>query len=554
MTDDKAMDTQALAPGPEVEASPPSGPPPPFVRSLSERTIAGVAAAIGRRLGIGTGWVQFGFIVATIFGGLGIALYAAGWLLIPEEGQRQSVAQHLLNQATTRGNWFGLIALAIGAAILINATSWLPASFAWAVVFITVGFLLYRGDIDLTPSDPTPPTGPPTSSGAVDVYDADAPGGGDTVPPPPVHYEPAAPPPPGPPPVPPDPSHLGRFTIAAALLAVGVIALVGNVTNFNPYLRHYVAAVVVAVGAGLVIGGWFGRARWMILLGVFLIPALFSSPAAEVDWAATDGYIQPETLAALSPNYDFPIGGQTIDLTLIEWDGETIPLDVELGAGSLRVLVPNGVAVTGSVDVGIGRIETPSFTAVGAGLDEPLVRAGDDGTLELSVDVGAGEFVLSVFEDDFNEMFEGFEESGQFGGASGTYILQPTTVDDLFDSPYIDLGSGLSGDVTLDLTQLDLTPSDDFGDEVFLDIYLISGDIEVLVPPNIDISVTANALNGTANVFGTTGNELSLVRDTGASSNLQLSVMTDFGNITVTESTGTTQTTTNAPDTTDTTS
>ena len=62
--------------------------PPPLVRPREGRVIAGVAAGLAARLGIGTGWVRAGFVIATFFGGSGVLLYILAWLAIPEEGAR----------------------------------------------------------------------------------------------------------------------------------------------------------------------------------------------------------------------------------------------------------------------------------------------------------------------------------------------------------------------------------------------------------------------------------------------------------------------------------
>lgn len=57
--------------------------------------IAGVAAAIAERTGVDVALVRLGFVVSLFFGGLGVVAYAAGWLLIPEEGQAKSTAENI---------------------------------------------------------------------------------------------------------------------------------------------------------------------------------------------------------------------------------------------------------------------------------------------------------------------------------------------------------------------------------------------------------------------------------------------------------------------------
>ncbi len=60
-------------------------------RSLTDRKIAGVAGGIARHFDIDPLLVRVGLVLLAIFGGGGILLYAAGWLLMPEEGSDDGV-------------------------------------------------------------------------------------------------------------------------------------------------------------------------------------------------------------------------------------------------------------------------------------------------------------------------------------------------------------------------------------------------------------------------------------------------------------------------------
>jgi len=54
--------------------------------------LAGVASGIARYLGIDVTLVRIAFVLVTLIGGLGIPLYLASWLLIPDEDSAQSIA------------------------------------------------------------------------------------------------------------------------------------------------------------------------------------------------------------------------------------------------------------------------------------------------------------------------------------------------------------------------------------------------------------------------------------------------------------------------------
>jgi phage shock protein PspC (stress-responsive transcriptional regulator) len=69
---------------------------PPLRRPAVGRMLAGVAAGAADYLDVDVTIVRIALVVLTFFGGVGIAAYVAGWLLIPEEGSDQSLAGELL--------------------------------------------------------------------------------------------------------------------------------------------------------------------------------------------------------------------------------------------------------------------------------------------------------------------------------------------------------------------------------------------------------------------------------------------------------------------------
>jgi phage shock protein PspC (stress-responsive transcriptional regulator) len=71
-------------------------------RPLHDRMIAGVAAAIADYLDVDVTIVRIVIAALTIAGGAGVAVYIAGWLLIPEEGSDYSVADEFLGSLGPR--------------------------------------------------------------------------------------------------------------------------------------------------------------------------------------------------------------------------------------------------------------------------------------------------------------------------------------------------------------------------------------------------------------------------------------------------------------------
>jgi phage shock protein PspC (stress-responsive transcriptional regulator) len=66
------------------------------------RILAGVAVGLADYFDIDPTLVRIGFVALSLLGGLAVPLYLAGWLLIPEEGAEQSVAEELLDRERAR--------------------------------------------------------------------------------------------------------------------------------------------------------------------------------------------------------------------------------------------------------------------------------------------------------------------------------------------------------------------------------------------------------------------------------------------------------------------
>ncbi|WP_429520272.1 PspC domain-containing protein [Rhodococcus sp. BE178] len=92
------------------------------IRLPAHGHIAGVAAGIGHRYGIDPVLVRVAFVVSTIFGGAGIVLYLACWLLLSKPGDQVSPAESLLGRGQSSQSGTKtvvlLVALAIAASTL----------------------------------------------------------------------------------------------------------------------------------------------------------------------------------------------------------------------------------------------------------------------------------------------------------------------------------------------------------------------------------------------------------------------------------------------------
>ena len=85
---------------PTASMAPPA--PATLRRSGAGRLIAGVAAGLADYLDVDVAIVRIVFVALALLGGLGVPLYAAAWLLVPEEGAEETVADELLGHLRQR--------------------------------------------------------------------------------------------------------------------------------------------------------------------------------------------------------------------------------------------------------------------------------------------------------------------------------------------------------------------------------------------------------------------------------------------------------------------
>jgi phage shock protein PspC (stress-responsive transcriptional regulator) len=372
-----------------------------LVRPREGRMIAGVAQGLANRFNLPVLLIRVVFALLTIGGGLGIALYAAGWFLIRSEDEPEAPAERFFSGASTSRSWLGIGLVFIAVLILLDNFTFLSGGIVWAVGLLVVGVLLYTGDLprlvqrsdddkegvqQMTTTETLPPgtTQPLTPSGGGPVS------GG--TPPTPTPTPPILPPAAS---KPRETSMLGRLTVGVMLVSLGVLAILDNISGIplEPEPRHYMALAVTILGLGLMVGGFVGRARWLILAGVIMVPTMLFSPVFEYNWNSDDfdRIVAPQTFEELDEVYNLDIGSLYIDLTDLPWEGEVIDLEVNVDAGNVEIEIPDGVGVVGEASVDVGRVGANGRES--AGLGNPELQFNDPGrlgtvTLDASVDIG----------------------------------------------------------------------------------------------------------------------------------------------------------------------
>jgi phage shock protein PspC (stress-responsive transcriptional regulator) len=67
-------------------------------RKINDRMLAGVCSGLAAYSGLDANLIRVLFLVGCLFGGIGALAYLIAWVVIPEEGEKQSIAERLVNQ------------------------------------------------------------------------------------------------------------------------------------------------------------------------------------------------------------------------------------------------------------------------------------------------------------------------------------------------------------------------------------------------------------------------------------------------------------------------
>jgi phage shock protein PspC (stress-responsive transcriptional regulator) len=87
-------------PQPDVDLQPRR---PALYRPNHDRMLAGVASGIARYLAVDVLLVRIALVTLVIVGGIGLPLYVACWLLMPDEGASQSIAANFVQNLRAGG-------------------------------------------------------------------------------------------------------------------------------------------------------------------------------------------------------------------------------------------------------------------------------------------------------------------------------------------------------------------------------------------------------------------------------------------------------------------
>ncbi|MFZ0493955.1 MAG: PspC domain-containing protein, partial [Acidimicrobiia bacterium] len=117
------MDNHITSPPPESDTDRPEGGQPtsrPPLRRV-RGVLGGVAAGIADYFDVEPWLIRLAFFLLTFAGGFGLLAYLAGWLLIPEVGTDESIAERWIRGVSSGPAWIGIALIVIAILVLLSS-------------------------------------------------------------------------------------------------------------------------------------------------------------------------------------------------------------------------------------------------------------------------------------------------------------------------------------------------------------------------------------------------------------------------------------------------
>ncbi|THA24905.1 PspC domain-containing protein [Streptomyces sp. RKND-216] len=432
-----------------------------LLRSSRHKVVGGVCGGLGRYFDLDPVVFRVPVAVLSLIGGLGLVFYGFAWLIVPAEGERENELRRLLSARVDGASLSAILVALVGCGLFLASLRTGYTSFSLLVAGAVGGAAYWsqrRRRAEAAGAEGAPVD--PATAHAV----ADAP------------PETQAPPVPSTPswwrePLTKDgtparesgylwgPDTESPYTAAdkeafrrrqrerrssggpvfALASVVGLTAFgvaLGSGWLLADSLVIGLSCALLVYGVALAVTAFTGRVGggtlFMVLVtGLALAAASLLPQDIAADWE--DRRWAPVSAAAVAPFYEQSTGRATLDLSRVRpGEGEGLWTRARLGAGELRVLVPDDVVVRADIEVGVGgyRLEPASAApdppvpdpgdpdgapqpgrpggpadATGGGLGVTATRtlpppdgAEPQGTLTLDLDVGVGEVVVERTE------------------------------------------------------------------------------------------------------------------------------------------------------------
>ncbi|MFJ3333731.1 PspC domain-containing protein [Streptomyces sp. NPDC086766] len=418
------------------------GSPARFRRDRPHKMIAGVCAGLGRQCDMDPVIFRITLAVLAATGGIGLLFYGFAWLFVPFDDEDENEVRKLLtgrvDGPALAAVLFALVGCGVFLSMLSNGS---VLTFAVVLSLLLAGagyWSRYRGAPDPDPlaaqavaDAPPEAQAPPVPAahpswwrdpivkdgthvggtgylwGPADTRDRDVAAAadfgraaGDGRPTGVPHSVPSRPR---------GPRRIGGWVFLLALLAGGLgTGLAWDDHALGASLQAGLSGALVVFGLGIAVSAFLGRTgAGSVLLAIVTAALLAASAVLPRDigtrWAHRTW--QPAATADVRQSYDLGTGEGTLDLTRLHPGRDrTVSTRARVGLGRLRVIVPEGVTVRATIEVGLGDVQLPGDRPQDVDVAPnkrrrvilpPAAGASRAGTLDLDLRVGLGQAEVS---------------------------------------------------------------------------------------------------------------------------------------------------------------
>ncbi|MFC6237312.1 PspC domain-containing protein [Longivirga aurantiaca] len=399
------MGAVSIPPPPPARPAPGPRPRTRAVRLRRGRLLGGVCSGLAEHVGWQVTWVRVAFVVLALFGGFGIALYAAYWAWLPLAAADGSVADRAENGRDLAGV-LGLAALALGVVLFLAARG-ADVTTSWIVPLLLGGAgvaVLWRQSDDSRRSELIAGVNASARATTRTALRNSYP----------------------------------RIGLGVALVVLGALGVVASQGDLGASLRGLAAAILALVGIGLVLLP-FGLGWWRDLASERRA-RIRSEERAEVAAQVHDSVLQTLTLiqrAAHDPDEVVRLA-RTEERALRRWlyTPTADPTSTLVGALEAEVATVEGMFACAVEVVHVGDVPRDDrVDALVAATREAVVNAAKHAGGQVSVYVECGRDEVEVFVRDRGPGFDpdavaddrlGLRESvvGRMARAGGTATIR----------------------------------------------------------------------------------------------------------------------------------
>jgi phage shock protein PspC (stress-responsive transcriptional regulator)/predicted membrane protein len=343
-----------------------------LIRPTEGRVVAGVAAGLAAYFGLSPTVYRVAFAALVLLGGSGLIIYAAAWLVIPDERRGASVVEEAVRD---RRPWLTLGVVLMGVALVFGIAGsgfWTGRGAGWLAA-LAVGLAIVWWQLE---ERDRPRSGEAAATGEPDAGTA-RPGS-------------AAP--------------AGRrvpvfLPVVGILIAgAGILGVLDATDTVNVDWTIALAAGVVLVGVAVAIGAFVGGVGWLAAVGAVMAAILLAVATVDVPLHGPigDRTVHPTTVQALHERYRQSIGNLELDLSDLQLPPGRTKVGASVGVGKLTVRVPDDAFVVASASVTAGETSLFGSHDDGWNVDHAVNHVGrgttaQSPTLVLDTDVGFGQ-------------------------------------------------------------------------------------------------------------------------------------------------------------------